>query len=400
MGRPLDGLRVVEGSAFVAAPSGGMTLAQLGADVIRFDALGGGIDHQRWPLTGDGVSLYWNGLNKGKRSLAVNLRDPEAQELLAELIAGAGNFLTNFPAGGWMSYEALSQRRKDLVMVAITGSHDGTSAVDYTVNCAVGYPAATGFADDQRPVNNVVPAWDLMCGQMAAVGLLAADRQRTRTGQGSLVALALADVALATVGMLGNLAEAQINGTERQPIGNDLYGAYGTDFTTSDGRRVMVVAISPKLWRGLQAATETVDAVSALSVSLWVDFSDEGQRFWAREDLRTVFGPWFAGRTLSEVAEALDAHGVCWGPYRTFAQLPQEDPRCSTANPMFADLNQPGVGQHLVPGSPLAFAGVERGAATAPRLGQHTEQILAEDLGLGSAVIGGLIDRGVVATDR
>jgi len=122
VGRPLDGLRVVEGSAFVAAPSGGMTLAQLGADVIRFDALGGGIDHQRWPLTGDGVSLYWNGLNKGKRSLAVNLRDPEAQELLAELIAGAGNFLTNFPAGGWMSYEALSQRRKDLVMVAITGS--------------------------------------------------------------------------------------------------------------------------------------------------------------------------------------------------------------------------------------------------------------------------------------
>ncbi|MBT3968754.1 MAG: 2-methylfumaryl-CoA isomerase [Actinobacteria bacterium] len=400
MVRPLDGLRVVEGSAFVAAPSGGMTLAQLGADVIRFDALGGGIDHQRWPLTGDGVSLYWNGLNKGKRSLAVNLRDPEAQELLAELIAGAGNFLTNFPAGGWMSYEALSQGRKDLVMVAITGSHDGTSAVDYTVNCAVGYPAATGFADDQRPVNNVVPAWDLMCGQMAGVGLLAADRQRTRTGQGSLVALALADVALATVGMLGNLAEAQINGTERQPIGNDLYGAYGTDFTTSDGRRVMVVAISPKQWRGLQAATETVDAVAALSVSLGVDFSDEGQRFLAREDLRTVFGPWFAGRTLSEVAEALDAHGVCWGPYRTFAQLPQEDPRCSTANPMFADLNQPGVGQHLVPGSPLAFAGVERGAATAPRLGQHTEQILAEDLGLGSAVIGGLIDRGVVATDR
>ena len=135
-------------------------------------------------------------------------------------------------------------------------------------DCAVGYPAATGFADDQRPVNNVVPAWDLMCGQMAAVGLLAADRQRTRTGQGSLVALALADVALATVGMLGNLAEAQINGTERQPIGNDLYGAYGTDFTTSDGRRVMVVAISPKQWRGLQAATETVDAVAALSGSL------------------------------------------------------------------------------------------------------------------------------------
>ena len=74
---PLDGLRVVEGSAFVAAPSGGMTLAQLGAEVVRFDPLGGGIDYGRWPLTAEGRSLYWSGLNKGKKSLAVNLRDPD-----------------------------------------------------------------------------------------------------------------------------------------------------------------------------------------------------------------------------------------------------------------------------------------------------------------------------------
>ena len=77
---PLDGLRVVEGSAFVAAPSGGMTLAQLGAEVVRFDPLGGGIDYGRWPLTAGGRSLYWSGLNKGKKSLAVNLRDPAAHE--------------------------------------------------------------------------------------------------------------------------------------------------------------------------------------------------------------------------------------------------------------------------------------------------------------------------------
>ena len=73
--RPLSGLRVIEGTAFVAAPSGGMALAQLGADVIRFDQIAGGIDYRRWPLTREGVSLYWNGLNKGKRSLAVDLRD-------------------------------------------------------------------------------------------------------------------------------------------------------------------------------------------------------------------------------------------------------------------------------------------------------------------------------------
>jgi|TARA_Y100000310_G_scaffold269701_1_gene283069 2-methylfumaryl-CoA isomerase len=396
---PLEGLTVVEGSAFVAAPSGGMTLAQLGADVIRFDRIGGGIDHRRWPLTPDGASLYWNGLNKGKRSLAVDLGDPEAQDLVAELVGRAGNFLTNFPAVGWLSYESLRQRGDGLVMVAITGNHDGTTAVDYTVNCAVGYPSATGHADDPRPVNNVVPAWDLVCGQMAAVGLLAADRRRILEGVGDLVTLALSDVALATVSMLGSLAEAQLLGTQREAIGNDLYGAYGSDFPTGDGRRVMVVAISPKQWRGLQSATGTTDAVEALADELGVDFVDEGERYLARDRLGGLFGPWFAARTLAEVASGLDAEGVCWGPYRTFIEMVDEDQRCSTVNPLFADLDQPGVGRHLVCGSPLAFAGVEgRGAATAPRLGEHTEQVLADDLGLGATEIGSLVERGVVAT--
>ena len=397
--RPLAGMRVVEGTAFVAAPSGGMTLAQLGADVVRFDQVGGGIDHRRWPLTEDGVSLYWNGLNRGKRSVAVDLRDPEVRDLLTELVVDAGNFLTNFPAVGWMEPERLRVRRDDLVMVVVTGSHDGTTALDYTVNCAVGYPDMTGHPDDPRPVNNVVPAWDLVCGQMAAVGLLAADRRRLMGGGGEVVTIALADVALATVGSLGNLAEAQVNGEVRGRVGNAIYGAFGRDFTTGDGRRAMVVAISPKQWRGLQAATGTANEVAALADELGVDFADEGERYLATDRLCEVFAPWFAVRTLAEVAEGLDAHGVCWGPYRTVAELVSEDSRCSVVNPLFAELDQPGVGRHLVPGSPMAFAsaGADRAAATAPLLGQHTEEVLVGDLGISPAAFGALVDRGAVA---
>ena len=99
----LSGMRVIEGSAFIAAPSGGMTLAQLGADVIRFDQIGGGLDYGRWPLAPSGTSLYWTGLNKGKRSIAVDLRNKEAQELLAALVCspstGAGATGTRPPAG-------------------------------------------------------------------------------------------------------------------------------------------------------------------------------------------------------------------------------------------------------------------------------------------------------------
>ena len=144
----LEGLRVVEGSAYVAAPLGGMTLAQLGADVIRFDQIGGGLDRNRWPVTEDGHSLFWAGLNKGKRSIQADLRSDRGKELLTALIAEPGDdsgiFLTNFPTKGWLAYESLREHREDLIMATITGNYDGSSAVDYTVNPATGFPWATG----------------------------------------------------------------------------------------------------------------------------------------------------------------------------------------------------------------------------------------------------------------
>ena len=398
----LDGMRVVEGSAFVAAPSGGMTLAQLGAEVIRFDPIGGGLDHKRWPLTGDGTSLYWAGLNKGKRSLQVDVRSAAGRELLSDLICapgpGAGIFLTNFPAGGWMSYETLRARRADLIMLAITGNHDGTTAVDYTVNCAVGYPAVTGF-DHDRPVNHVLPAWDVICGQTAALGLLAAERHRSRTGEGQLVTLALSDVALGVVTALGHVAEAQVLGTERDRIGNDLYGALGRDFRCADGRRVIAVAISPKQWRALCAACDMAEAMAELEAETGLDLArNEGDRFVARDRIFAAVEAWCARLRFAEVAEAFDRHGVCWGPYRTFRQLVAEDARCSTANPLFAPVSHPGIGTVLEARSPLRFAGLDLDdPAPAPRLGQHTDEILGECLGLTAAEIGRLHDTGVVA---
>src|SRR4029453_286440 len=122
----LSGLRVVEGSAFVAAPLGGLTLAQLGADVIRFDTIGGGLDYQRWPATHEGGGLYWAGLNKGKRSIAFDLSRPEGRELAVALITApgddAGIFLSNFPESGWLADDRLRPLRRDLVYLNIIGN--------------------------------------------------------------------------------------------------------------------------------------------------------------------------------------------------------------------------------------------------------------------------------------
>lgn len=398
----LAGMRVVEGSAFVAAPLGGMTLAQLGADVIRFDPLGGGLDAHRWPVTAQGASLFWAGLNKGKRSIAVDMRSPRGKALLTDLITApgedAGLFLTNFPAIGWLDYPKLTARRPDLIMVNIVGNPDGSSAVDYTVNPATGFAWTTGPAAVSTPVNHLLPAWDAITGTLAATGLLAAERKRRSDGTGQFVRLALADVALAMVGHLGNIAEVQINHNERQRHGNDLYGAFGRDFATKDGRRVMVVGLTPRQWRNLATATGIGDACGQVESLLGVDLSQEGDRFAARHVIGALIEPWVGNRTLSEVAEIFDAHDVCWGLYQTFAELVRTDPRCSPANPMFAEVDQPGIGCYLMPGSPLGFSASDRvPPEPAPRLGQHTDEILAGVLDLSAAEIGRLHDEGVVA---
>jgi 2-methylfumaryl-CoA isomerase len=405
MNQVLAGLRVIEGAAFVAAPLCGMTLGQLGADVIRFDPLEGGLDARRWPVTRDGKSLYWAGLNKGKRSIAVNTRSPEGRELITALITapgeGNGIFLTNFPATGWLGYDALRQRRPDLILLNVTGNPDGSSAVDYTVNCAAGFPFVTGPAPGSgpgTPVNHVLPAWDALTGLTAALGVLAAERQRRLTGRGQYIRLPLADVAFALLGHLGYIAEVQVNGEDRQPTGNYLYGAYGCDFETRDGRRVYVVAITKRQWQALGEALGAGDRLASLGPALNVDLSREGDRFRAREAISQALAPWFRERTLAEVQKAFAGTAVCWGPYQTFRQLVEEDPRCSTQNPLFSRLEQPGIGSYLVPGSPLQFSNEERLVPRrAPLLGEHTDEVLSDLLGLSGAEIGKLRAKGVVA---
>ncbi len=378
----LHGIRVIEGSAFVAAPTAGMTLAQLGADVIRFDDPRGGLDHKRWPLTSAGDSLFWSGLNKGKRSLAVDLRSDEGRETLTRLITapgeGNGIFLTNFPARGWMSYEALSERRPDLIMVVMSGNHDGSSEVDYTVNPSAGFPEAMGPRESAVPTNSLLPAWDTAMGGLAVVGLLAALRHRDRTGEGQLVKIALSDVAFATVGNLGRIAEVQLEGRDQPRDGNYLYGAFGCDFPTSDDRRVMVVALTSRQWKALKEATGTEELFAAVEQATGHDFRGEAGRYAARDLIRELLTPWFAARTLDQVRAAFSGTGVSWGPYQTFKQLVDEDPRCSTANPMFSDVEHP-VGTYLTPASPLEFSRSGRlPARRSPKLGEHTDEILAE----------------------
>lgn len=401
----LGDLRVIESSAFIAAPLAGLTLAQYGADVIRVEMIGGGIDYGRLPRmphpSGHGRSLYWTGLNKGKRSIAIDLRRPEGRELVQALATapgpGGGVLLTNIGTP-WLAHGVLAARRADVISCTIQGNADGSTAVDYTVNAATGYPAITGGGSPERPVNQVLPAWDIACAHHAAFAIAAAVDRRRRTGAGAELALALSDMALSTLSHLGVLAEAELLDQERPSIGNHIYGAFGCDFGTADGRRVMVAGISANQWQGLVKACGAAEAIAALQRERGLDFADEAQRYAAREAIAALLRPWFEARPYAEVAAALDAHRVCWGPYQTAREALAQDRRVSAANPVFERIDTPGVGSHLSAGAAARLDRADRDPTPpAPLLGADTDQVLHELLGLASPEIGRLHDSGVVA---
>jgi 2-methylfumaryl-CoA isomerase len=397
----LSGLRVVEVSAFVAAPLGGATLAALGADVIRVDPIGGGIDATRWPLHA-GRSLYWAGLNQGKRSVTIDTRSDDGRRLVADLVAapgeGGGIVLTNLPASGWMSYERLAERRPDLIMLVITGNPDGSSAVDYTVNAAVGFPWITGPEDAAGPVNHVLPAWDALTGYMGVTGILAAERHRHRTGEGQLVELSLADVGLALAGHLGLIAEAELEREPRGRYGNYVYGTFGRDFATADGRHLIVIALTRRQWQSLVQATDLGAAMAKIEAERGFDLRQEAARWEAREEIAGLLQAWIGERDLPGVAAAFDAQQVLWGPYQTFQELVRSDPRCSPANPIVARVADRELGDHLLVGSPLRFGRVAaQPPQPGPRLGQHTHEVLGALAGLDSPALEALRAGGVIA---
>lgn len=395
----LNGLSVIEASSFVASPSAGLYCAQMGAEVIRVDQIGGGPDFHRWPITEAGDSLYWENLNRAKKSVALNLGRPEGRELLEALVRATGQLITNFPAEGFLSHKRLAAGCSNLITVRVMGWPDGSPALDYTVNNAVGYPMMTGAGPE--PVNHVLPAWDLLTGAYSAFALVSALRRRDATGEGCEVRVPLSDVAIGTVANLGGVAEMNYTKSDRPRLGNVVYGLFGSDFVTADGIRTMIVVVTPRQWVNLVSALNLGDSVSRLEAERGVSFAtDDGLRFVHRDALMPLFCTAIASRTYKDLVTALDDGGIVHSAYRTMQEA-VNDPSLVADNPIFGQAPNPSGLRYPAAGSFATIPQVERSSPRpAPRNGQHSEQVLAERLRLDAGTISRLIDGGIVGTDK
>ena len=400
----LSGLSIIEASSFVASPTAGLYCAQLGAKVIRVDHKAGGLDYDRFMLTAEGRSLSWENLNRAKKSVALDLQSGAGRALLVELAAKTGQLITNLPAQSFLSHDAVAKGRPDLVSVRIMGWSDGRQAMDYTVNAASGYPLMTGPEEwdgaGAPPVNQVLPAWDFLTGAYCAFALLAGLRHREATGAGSELRVPLGDVAIGTAANSGSMAEMLYRGGNRERLGNAIWGAFGRDFVSRDGVRFMVAALTAKQWTALVGAFGVADDIATLEADLGVRFADgDSVRFAHRNALFALFQSAADGSDFAALAKRLTAAGATFERYRTMFEA-ANDPALVADNPLFGP--SPANPSGFAYPATRSFANIpDRDPGDpqpAPYLGQHSEEVLAERLGLSSGEIGRLIDSGVVGT--
>jgi 2-methylfumaryl-CoA isomerase len=242
----------------------------------------------------------------------------------------------------------------------------------------------------------VLPAWDIATAYAAAMAILAAERHRRLTGKGQRIVLPLQDMALAAVSATGYIGEAVVNKVDRPRFGNEIFGTFGRDFRTRDGKYVMVCIFSDRHLDALAKAGGFTDAFARIEKEKGVDLKLEADRWNARAELIAVIEPWVASQSAADVAASLQKAGALWAPYQTFREL-SADKDAVLDNPMFTVLDQPGIGSYPVAASPVQFAAVPREKpAPAPTLGQHTDEILSGILGLSSGEIAKLHDEKIV----
>ncbi|HCJ81303.1 MAG TPA: carnitine dehydratase, partial [Erythrobacter sp.] len=240
-------------------------------------------------------------------------------------------------------------------------------------------------------------AWDFITGAYCAFALLAALRQRDATGQGSELRVPLGDVAIGTMANSGALAEMLYRGGDRERLGNAIWGAFGRDFRSRDGVRFMVAALTAKQWDGLVAAFGIADAIAALEAELGVRFADgDRPRFEHRHRLFALFQERADRMDWDELSASLAAHGTTFERYRTMHEA-ANDAALVADNPLFgASPANPSGFEYPATRSFANIPSREAAApAPAPYLGQHTEEVLAERLGLSSGAIGKLVDRDI-----
>lgn len=376
--RALDEIRVLDLSRYIAGPFCGQVLGDLGADVVKVERVDGGDEGRRVGAAIEGETLFFMGANRNKRSVTLDFRSPEGQDILRALAARADVLIENFRPGTMekmgCGYDVLSQMNPKLVMVRISGfGQDGPMAshpcFDGAAQAHSGIMALTGQSDGPPTMAGVFVS-DYCTALYAAIATLAALQVRARTGKGQVVEATLMDSAVSL--LTTAIAESVLLDVQHSRLGNrDRYLSPSHCFRTRDDRWIYIVAGND------QHFSRFSDVIGRSDLRDDPRFSSFSSRNANVAELERLIDAWGLEHDSADVLEALHAAGVPCEPVASIADL--------IANPqlrhrkMIVDVPHPFGGFIPVPGPALRMSAtppaVHRGP---PALGEHTREVLSE----------------------
>jgi len=374
----LAGLTVLDLSRVLSGPFATMTLADLGADVVKIEQPGTGDDTRQWgpPFQGD-EAAYFLSVNRNKRSLAVDLKSADGLALVRDLARRADVVVENFRPGTaarlGLGYDDLAAENPGLVYASIsgygqTGPDSHRAGYDAIAQARSGIMSVTGEADGP-PVRVGVSSADLVAGMWAVIGILAALRERDRSGQGQWVDISLLD---GSVSWLTYVASGYFATGTRPPRYGSAHPTIAPyqGFATKDGDLMLAVG-NDAIWRRFASVAGRADLLEDPR------FTTNPLRVEHRDELLPLVADAMAARTSVEWVEVLDAAGVPVGPIQTVDEV-VTDPQV-LARGMIGEVKHPTAGTVRTIGCPVRLTATPPQVRTAPPLlGQHTDDVLAE----------------------
>jgi formyl-CoA transferase/succinyl-CoA--D-citramalate CoA-transferase len=392
---PLAGLRVLELGAFIAGPFAGQLLGDLGADVIKIEPPGAGDIMRRYGVRVDGRSLWWPAIARNKRSVAINLRDARGQALARRIAAECDIVIENFKPGtldGWgMGYDALAADNQGVVLVHVSGfGQTGPRAAEPgfgSIGEAMGGIRHTTGEPDRPPARTGISIGDSLAALFAVVGALTAVHERTRSGRGQEVDVAIYEAVMAL--MESTVADFELGGVERTRQGGILRDvAPANAYPTADGRDVVIAGNADAVFARLCDAMRRPD----LAADLATHEARAERQEWLDDEIRA----WTRTLSADELVELLRSHHVPVGPINRAGDL-ATDPHIAARDMVVrlaAGFEQPVPMAGVVPKFSRTPGAI---AAVGPELGAHTDEVLRDLAHCSDEEIAALRDSGVVA---
>lgn len=377
----LDGVKVLDLTRVLAGPYCGMMLADMGAEVVKIEVPGKGDDSRKNAPIVNGESAYFMNLNRNKKGMTLNLKSEKGKEIFKELVKQSDIVLENYRPGVMeklgLGYEELRKINPAIIYGAVSGfGHYGpySSRPGYDIlgQAMSGLMSTTGWPDG-APTRTGTAISDVMGGISCCTGVLAAYINRLKTGEGEKVDVSLVDAMVSSLEIINMIYLC----TDRVPtkIGNRYEAIYPYDsFTAKDGM-VIIACGNDKLYNLLKNVLEIPEMEDEM-------YASNVDRVKNHAPLKEIIERWTAPQNIDDIVDILLKAGIPSAPINTIDRV-VADPHIAGAREMFVDLEHPVAGKMKVTGNQLKFTNKKVCIDTpSPLLGQHTEEILAEKLGL------------------